>query len=170
MWKGIRALLAPGWGWGFAMKGWDRGGEGDHEVLLDRNLFWLEKKSGFKGLPGRLAAYQARPDQADQVAPGGGLWPGGGLFRARVLLLGKPGYRPSGDQVTRPTRWRPGDQVAPGLPGDQVGCQVAPGLPGDQVAAGDQAATRWAAVGQARTPDKAGQGLAYSSLDTCYHA
>ena len=52
------------------MKGWDRGGEGDHEVLLDRNLFWLEKKSGFKGLPGRLAAYQARPDEADQVAPG----------------------------------------------------------------------------------------------------
>ena len=39
-------------------------------MLLDRNLFWLEKKSGFKGLPGRLAAYQARPDQAYQVAPG----------------------------------------------------------------------------------------------------
>jgi hypothetical protein len=84
-------------------------------VLSDRKRIWLENEFGFKGLPGRLAAYQARPDQADQVAPGdqadqvapgGGLKPGGGLFRARVLLLGKPGYRPSGDQADQ------ADQVA----------------------------------------------------------
>ena len=36
-------------------------------MLSDRKRIRLEKKSGFKGLPGRLAAYQAG---SDQVAPG----------------------------------------------------------------------------------------------------
>ena len=63
-------------------------------------------------------------------------------FSGRVFYyLGNRDYRAFGDQVTRPTRWRPGDQVAPGPPG---GRQVAPGLPGDQVGyQGDQVATRW---------------------------
>jgi hypothetical protein len=44
------------------------GGEGDREVLSDRNLIPSGKKTGFKSVPGRVATYQVGSDQA---APGG---------------------------------------------------------------------------------------------------
>jgi hypothetical protein len=59
-------------------------------VLSDRKRIWLENEFGFKGLPGRLAAYQARPDQADQVAP----------------------VRPGDQTATRPTRWHQAGALA----------------------------------------------------------